>query len=415
MPTLQNILFNPRAIFIAALATISIFFLSLGQYTTSTTSTQVASATWLKGTHDTGSNKASALQRRISDIYNSTLGFQKILAISLHARTDRRDSLTLTTSLTNITLTFIDGVRPTDILEKTLPPYAGIANTGARGAWRGHINAMREVVSNGWGSALILEEDADWDVRVKEQLRDFAVGSLGVQMRSAHAPYFAERSGEYLRYEDVTSWLGQTDSNANLHVPHSPYGSDWDVLWLGNCGMRMNARREDWNTLAVVRSDDETAIPVPDYHHWDWEDAHPYDGAMNHSRWYLSQPTDGVCSIAYAVSQRGARRILLELGMERADKAFDLMLQDFCQGVPESEDEGERRPHSCWGVVPPLFAQYRGAGREDRDSDIAGSNENVREQGFTNNIQRSVRVNARKLVDGLGGEIVDSFPYGEGT
>ena len=265
-------------------------------------------------------------------------------------------------------------------------------------------------MSKGYGSAIIFEDDADWDIRLKDQLRDFAIASVGLlsQFPGIHVPHFAGQAGDSIDYGDLAAWL--RDQQSRVVTPDSPYGDGWDVLWLGNCGMKLEPRREDWQVLPIIRAGDPTVPPVEQYYTWDWETPHAYHSYPNHTRMYLSQPSDGVCSIAYAVSQQGARRILLELGVERADKAYDLMLQDFCQG---GWDGG--MPHPCWAVVPPLFAQHRAAGAENRDSDIQGVNDNVRERGFTKNIQRSVRLNARKLLADPPEEIVDSFPYAEGT
>jgi len=54
---------------------------------------------------------------------------------------------------------------------------------------------------------------------------------------------------------------------------------------------------------------------------------------------------------------------------------------------------------------------------ESKDSDIAveGEEVGVRVDGFTRNIQRSVRMNARKLLTEPVEEIADQFPYAEGT
>ena len=271
---------------------------------------------------------------------------------------------------------------------------------------------MREIVDKGYGSALIFEDDADWDMRLKDQLRDFAIASNGLlsQYPGNHEPRFANQAGVYVDYDDLAAQLRAED--AKIQTPASPYGDGWDVLWFGNCGARMSAHTDQWQPLPIVRQGDPTVAPVEEYVHWDWGDPHPYDNYPNHTRLYLSQPTDTVCSIAYAVSQQGARRLLLELGLEYADAAFDIMLNRYCQG---EIDFGP--PHACWSVVPSLVAQYRPAGVESKDSDIAveGEEVRVRVEGFTKNIQRSVRMNARKLLAEPVEEVVDQFPYAEGT
>lgn len=52
---------------------------------------------------------------------NSTLGFQKIYAISLPQRTDRQDALTLMSVISGLEIDIAPGVRGEDVLEKTVP------------------------------------------------------------------------------------------------------------------------------------------------------------------------------------------------------------------------------------------------------------------------------------------------------
>lgn len=57
---------------------------------------------------------------------NSTLGFQKIFAISLPQRTDRQDALTLMSVLSGLEIDIAPGVRGEDVLEKTVPKVNGL-------------------------------------------------------------------------------------------------------------------------------------------------------------------------------------------------------------------------------------------------------------------------------------------------
>ena len=49
----------------------------------------------------------------------------------------------------------------------------GIAR-GNKGSWQAHMNALQRAVEKIMTSALILEDDADWDVRLKYQLQVYA-------------------------------------------------------------------------------------------------------------------------------------------------------------------------------------------------------------------------------------------------
>lgn len=80
---------------------------------------------------------------------NSTLGFSKIFVIGLPERTDKRDAMVLTSSLTGFNLDFIDGVKGESVPDKAFPfgrnredlPNAYL------GSWRSHMNAVRRQVS----------------------------------------------------------------------------------------------------------------------------------------------------------------------------------------------------------------------------------------------------------------------------
>ena len=101
----------------------------------------------------------------VGDVFNSTLGvsllscwccrwqltrvqFEKIFAINLPARTDHRDALLLASTLTNIKIDLIDGVKGDAVLDKVLPPQArgGKFATANVGSWRAHMNAIAAYV-----------------------------------------------------------------------------------------------------------------------------------------------------------------------------------------------------------------------------------------------------------------------------
>ncbi|MCJ1240708.1 hypothetical protein MMC14_008712 [Varicellaria rhodocarpa] len=85
----------------------------------------------------------------------------------------------LIVALSNIKLNWIAGVKGEDVPEKVLPPPASRANIkiGNIGSWRAHLHAIASIVQQNLSSVLILEDDADWDVRIKPQLRDFALST----------------------------------------------------------------------------------------------------------------------------------------------------------------------------------------------------------------------------------------------
>lgn len=96
------------------------------------------------------------------------------------------------------------------------------------------------MVERGVTTALILEDDADWDIRIKTQMRDFARASrtllqpisntLDVYLDPTYPRPLANTDPSELSIDDQKVSRPST----------SPYGdiSRWDILWVGHCGCR---------------------------------------------------------------------------------------------------------------------------------------------------------------------------------
>jgi hypothetical protein len=179
----------------------------------------------------------------------------------------------------------------------------------------------------------------------------------------------------------------------------SQYGDDWDVLWLGHCGSGLKA-----GDSRVIHANDVTVPETQYLHSWDSESTTPLAIYLNHTR--VAMPSsEGVCSLAYAVSQQGARAILNSVGLKRLDTAYNIMLREFCTGI------GQEKPHNCFGVLPQLFAHHRAIWTDKADSDInEAPNDQVRDKAFTLNIRWSVRMNMDRILRGET-EFEDQFPH----
>lgn len=296
-------------------------------------------------------------------------------------RTDHRDGLVLAGALSNIDIEFIPGVWADTILPKVIPAGHESFDTtpGWVGAWRAHMNALSRVVEENWASALILEDDVDWDVRIKSQLQDFAIGS------------------DYIMRTDNTDPIWYHQMAPGQPPKTSPYGDGWDVLWLGHCGMGL-----DENETIALRADDFTAPEAHYYRSYIPDGVPPLINYPNHTR-AVTAGSEKTCSLAYAVSQAGARKLLYELGMERLSYAFDLMLRNWCEGL------NGRQKHACISVMPPLMEHHRPIGAVAADSDITEYNGELRDFAFTLNIRWSVRMNIKKLLQGET-DYLDSYP-----
>lgn len=125
-----------------------------------------------------------------------------------------------------------------------------------------------------------------------------------------------------------------------------------------------------------------------------------------HTRVATAQVLEPVCSLGYAVSQRGARSLLYHLGLRAFDLPFDVSLRAWCQGR-DGNDE-----HRCPGTLPPFFDHHRRRGSTKHDSDI-NDNEGWREKAETKNIRWSVMMNLERLVRGET-EMEDQWPDRDG-
>ncbi|XDG10258.1 hypothetical protein ABKA04_009873 [Annulohypoxylon sp. FPYF3050] len=362
----------------------------------------------------------------IKDIENSTFGFEDILVVGLPSRTDRRDGISLQAALSNIRVNFVDGVDGKDVPDKAIPSTSQHErmNDASLGSWRAHMNAIQEyeilfclshyffltckllrVVRRNLTSALILEDDVDWDIRIRRQLTDFALSARALTQPLHRRPGM---------YADSTYPTSVTESPGplpdlsfhqlpNTEVPtSSPYGDGWDVLWIGHCGMDFPFEENSIIPKGrVIHSNDETVAPKE--HLWAFNS--PYtlkEKYPEHTR-AVHHVQEGVCSLGYAVSQSGARKLLYEVGLKDLTAAFDLLLRFFCEGT-----QG-RKYHNCLTVQPALFHHHRPAGPLSSYSDISNHGEGFKEKSTTDVVRWSVRLNADVLLEG-GTQISDQYP-----
>ncbi|KAI2615056.1 glycosyltransferase family 25 protein [Hypoxylon sp. NC1633] len=371
------------------------------------------------------------------DAFNSTLGFSKILVINLPWRTDRRDAMSLAGSVSNLTLTWIDGVSGDQVLDKIVPGSETGHSAGAKGSWRSHMNALQAVVAENLESALIMEDDVDWDVRLKSQLRTFALASrawLREPKSSGRRPeslnftpplHSVKRGSEVVGMGALGRSTIQLSTVAGADTKaHNVYGDGWDVLWLGHCGADLPDEQSPVPPLKITIPGDET-VPAPKH-----LKPHPFslqdklgDEYPPHTR-VVHAANKNVCTLAYAVSRQGARKLLLDF-VVNFESQWDLMLQKWCEGGydveressrtgPELDSDGkttyERREATpvCLTVQPPLIShRYAKGGASDIQSQGGGYAKGT----GTPYIRLSVQENLQRLTAGVPeSQIVDQLP-----
>lgn len=112
-----------------------------------------------------------------------------------------------------------------------------------------------------------------------------------------------------------------------------------------------------------------------------------------------------VCTLAYAVTQKAARQILYEIGLQDVNMGYDLLLQRFC----DSADSRRAQSRRCLTMQPSLFQHHRPAGPKNSESDITDHGGGWRDQPHTNVLRWSVRMNAEELIN-EGVDFEDQWP-----
>ncbi|KJZ75646.1 hypothetical protein HIM_04803 [Hirsutella minnesotensis 3608] len=312
-------------------------------------------------------------------VANRTLGFEKVFAIGLPERSDKRDSLELMAALSDFDVEWIDGIKASAIVDKAVP--FGIdpkeVHDNFLGSWRSHMNAIRRIVETGVSSALIMEDDMDWDAHLKLQLEDIAHGARQI---------LAEESPQ----------------------PHSPYGDNWDIIWLGHCGEPFPESLEENEGLeGELREKISVKYTIKDD-----DTVPPYSQVSNLVDWSAFPPRTRlihltaapICSFAYAVSQKAARQILYALSVDGLHMAFDNSLAQMCRDAMFDlgrQREGGFRP-KCLSVNPTIMFHHKAKGPVAGDSDIQsyGKDGTTREQGVTESIKWSMRMNLKNILTG---------------
>ncbi|OCL12208.1 glycosyltransferase family 25 protein, partial [Glonium stellatum] len=363
--------------------------------------------------------------------------FQKILVINLPSRTDRRDAMSLSAAVSDLQLDWINGVSGEDVMEKALPlgDHKSIS-PGNKGSWRAHMNALQAIVEQNLTTALILEDDVDWDIRIKSQLQTFALASRGLQTLFSN-----KGSHPHATPNNVELGEGDAAHRSSVPLPSVPliasstsslYGSGWDVLWLGHCGTHFPSPSPSRPDRVTIPND----ITVPEPQHLKPHPLATIDDLATlyppHTR-VVHRANTTTCSVAYALTQSGARKLLYEFGVREFSRGYDFMLSDWCDGLipgfqdlqdlksfEDPEDLGAtmrdlqdtgmvgNRP-MCITAQPPLLGHHFPA---KASSDISGHGGAYVAVVETKYVRWSVRMNLGRLIKGE--KIVDQWPDTDG-
>ncbi|MCJ1318438.1 hypothetical protein MMC15_003766 [Xylographa vitiligo] len=235
---------------------------------------------------------------------NATLGFQAIISVSAENRNDahawRQEGLIKAANRTGI-IVHIPPQR--DVTFKELKDLrdgkvdsngsfdeeSAHPSEGQALAWLAHINTLKNIIDSNTTTALIVEDDVDWDTSIRS---------------------------ETLPIASAVRILTNASSPPDLY----PYGTDWDVLWLGHCG-------DIYGTASPssIQFSDPTVLPTNVLRNV-WIGA-TYEAFPNHTRnvHYAGGP---MCSFAYAVTLHGAKK--LKQWASTTGEAFDVKMHRGC-------------------------------------------------------------------------------------
>lgn len=171
----------------------------------------------------------------------------------------------------------------------------------------------------------------------------------------------------------------------------SPYGDEWEMMWLGHCGMQFPTKESKIPMGRVIRKGDVTVPPSGL-----WSLANPYELVDKYEprTRAVHHVAGGVCSLGYAVTQKGARGLLREIGLREVKEALDLLLRFYCEGTHG------RRKHNCIAAQPAIFNHHRPAGPKSANSNIGNHGNGFVKEAYTDAVQWSVRMNADGIMDG---------------
>jgi hypothetical protein len=173
----------------------------------------------------------------------------------------------------------------------------------------------------------------------------------------------------------------------------SPYGDGWDMLWIGHCGMHFPFPDNKVMPKArVIRMNDKTVAPKKHL----WTLNMPFtlkEKYPEHTR-AIHHVQEGVCSLGYAVSRQGARKLLQNLALMPPTDGYDILMRFFCEG------SRGRSKNMCITTQPSLFHHHRIAGPNSAASDIGNHGDGFRKTSQTDMVRWSVRQNAEKLMNG---------------
>lgn len=186
----------------------------------------------------------------------------------------------------------------------------------------------------------------------------------------------------------IADWpFNPTVDQEGLSVGSSPYGDNWDILWIGHCGSYPVR-----NSGRVYHFDDPTVPP---------EDREfTFTGKSSQAQHLrgtraVFEFESTLCTSAYAISHKGA--VKMRKYLEESNLNIDVRMERLCNNEPSL---------TCLGVWPLVMTAAPSKSNIDHSNGAwaPGSNVEQPDRGVTAGpgIQYSARRNAEIIFGGLG-------------
>ncbi|KAG5954880.1 hypothetical protein E4U13_005542 [Claviceps humidiphila] len=306
---------------------------------------------------------------RLGDIskaaQNATLGFEKVFYISLPNRSDRQDIMSMLASSTNVSLTFQPGASGADIPAKAKPAGSDGLRDGQLGCWRSHADVWKRIIDENIQTAIVVEDDADWDMDIHN---------------------IFERLSQHMK----KTKLGK-HTRTPYELKHAPYGLEWDLLYIGSCWdiprKEKPHKHETYEDPSAPNSNEMSGAYAQQLRDWGIsvnEDTHIRALAPS---WY------SVCTIGYAVTLHGARKLLYTVGNgEGLAGPVDLAMINAVQ----------KGQISALTVVPPFVVPWKKGTATDSDINEPPKEgeEHKQEPSGSENMKKSGRKTMQTLLGG---------------
>jgi len=284
---------------------------------------------------------------------------------------------------------------------------------GSAAAWLAHIDLLKYVISADLETAFIVEDDVDWDVRIKDQarlisdnVRAFRQMKINVTDPLLEATREAAEAAEAAATTELKPFESKRDMSTPKNIPNAkldngtdtsatpdyssdttPYGTDWDVLWLGHCG---SLGYDDAQHRRPISYADPTRVSDAQFSGWARE--YFLEAYIPPDHRVVQESNMTICTFGYAVSRNGVRNVLRHV-MKGNSEAFDVALHAHCRA-------GRLK---CVTVNPTVFHHYEPSASHGyvspvREGDGKGKAKSETEfEGFmgrTANIVESARCHA---------------------